>query len=557
MTKNRSILTRRELLRGIIALGGAGAAYTAMHAMGLFGPTSALARGPSTTEALPAGGMAGKRIVVIGAGIAGLCAGMRLARAGADVEILEATGHVGGRSLTLRNGDSYSEWDWDTPTTMRFEQVGAVAPDNPDNYFNAGPGRIPQHHARLIDYCKELGVELQPFLFQNSANLLQNDAWNDGKPVRVRRLKNDLRGHLAELLAKVPNQGALDLLVSPSEVDSFLGMLQQFGQLSAEGAELFYRGGATTTDYLRSGYTTEPGDVHTPGRAASTLSLDDVLKSDFWNSDMFDNLEYFWQGTLMEPVDGMDMIVKGFQRAVVPGGKSVDDLISTGDPVTRIDMDGDTITVTGARKREQIDYVVATLTPHLLARLGGNFIDPTVRQILSSVDVTPACKVGLQGRSRFWEDDDRIYGGISGTKDIIRRIWYPNYSFNSPTGVLTAAYNNGADALEFQALSRKERVDAALAGGEKLHPGYGDKVFADNAVTIAWAKMPYQSGGWAHDTFIEQPKIFEEMSYADPVGRGVYAAGDWYSYWPGWQIGALDSAHMATDQIYRKALNRG
>ena len=557
MTRNRLHLTRRQLLHGVTALGGVGAAYTAMHAMGLFGPTSALARGTSTTKALPAGGMRGKKIVVVGAGIAGLCAGMRLARAGAEVEILEATGHVGGRSLTLRNGDSFSEWDWDAPTTVRFEQVGDMAPNNPDNYFNAGPGRIPQHHARLIDYCKDLGVKLQPFLFQNAANLLQNDAWNDGKPVRVRRLKNDLRGHIAELLAKVQNKGALDNLVSPSEVDSFLGMLQQFGQLSAEGAELFYRGSATITDYPRSGYTTEPGNVHTPGRAAPTLSLDDVLESDFWNTEMFDNLEYFWQGTLMQPVDGMDMIVKGFQRAPVPGGKTVNDLISTGEPVTRIDMVGDKITVTGARKREQIDYVVATLTPHLLAQLDGNFVDPVVRKVLSSVDVTHACKVGLQGRSRFWEEDDRIYGGISGTKDIIRRIWYPNYSFNSPTGVLTGAYNIGADAKEFEGLSREERIVEALAGGEKLHPGYRDKVFADNAVSIAWAKMPYQSGGWAHDTFIEQPKIFEEMSYADPVGRGVYAAGDWYSYWPGWQVGALDSAHMATDQIYRKALNRG
>lgn len=556
MRNNRPILTRRQLLRGIAAIGGAGAAYTGMQSMGLLGPASALAQGPSTTAELPAGGMQGKRVVIIGAGLAGLCAGMRLARAGADVEILEATGHVGGRSLTLRDGDSYSEWDWNSPTTMRFEQVGDVMPKDPDNYLNAGPGRIPQHHARVIDYCRELGVALQPYLFFSAANLMQNDDWNGGKPVQLRRLKNDLRGHLAELLAKVENQGALDQLVNPAEVDAFLGMLQKFGQLTAEGAELFYRG-ASTNDYIRSGYRIEPGDVLTPGRAAPTLSLDSVLQSDFWNDEMFNNLEYFWQATLMEPVDGMDMIVKGFQRAPVPGGKTVNDLIVSGEPVSRIDVTENGITVTGKQKREGIDYVIPTLAPRLLARLGGNFLDPAIRRILSSVDISHACKVGLQGRSRFWEDEDRIYGGISWTKDIINQIWYPNYGFNSPTGVLTAAYIFSDEDDEFEKLSRRERVEAALDGGEKLHPGYRDKVFADNAVTIAWAKMPYQDGGWARDTFLTQPKLFEQMTYIDPINTGIYVAGDWFSHWPGWQVGALDSAHMATDMIHRQAAHRG
>ncbi len=556
MTTDRPTITRRQLLRGIGAIGGAGAVYTAMHAMGLLGGGRALARGPSTTQALPARSMTGKRVLVIGAGLAGLCAGMRLARAGADVEILEATNHVGGRSLTLRQGDSYSEWDWNTPTTMKFEQVGDVPPTDPDNYLNAGPGRIPQHHERLIDYCRELGVKLQPYLFHDAANLMQNDDWNGGKPVQLRRLKNDLRGHLSEMMAKVQNQGALDKLVDPSEVDAFLGMLQHFGQLSAEGAELVYRGSATI-GYPRAGYRVQPGDVKTPGRPWPTLSLDDVLNSDFWNSEMFNNLENFWQATLMQPVDGMDMIVKGFQRASVPGGKTVNDLVVPGEPVTRIDVVDDKVLVTGKRQRGHADYVVATLSAPLLAQLEGNFLNPTVKQVLSSVYVTPACKVGWQGRSRFWENEDRIYGGISWTKDIINQIWYPSYSFNSPTGVLTGAYNRTADAAEFQKLSRSERIEVALAGGEKLHPGFREKVFAENGVTIAWAKMPYQAGGWANDTFETQPEVFTQMADADPINRKVFMAGDWFSYWPGWQIGALDSAHLATDMMHREAANRG
>lgn len=565
MVTSRPTITRRRLLKGIAAIGGVGAAYTALHAMGLLGPGDALAAG-NMTEPLPPGSLDGKRVVVVGAGLAGLCTAMRAARAGAQVVILEATGRAGGRSLTLRNGDAFREWDWNTDSVMRFEAVGDVPADSPDNYLNAGPGRLPSHHTRVIDYCKELDVALQPYIFHSSNNLMQNDGWNDGAPVQLRRLKNDLRGELAEMLAKVQNQGALDQLVDPSEADQFLGMLEHFGQLTAEGAELVYKGAAIAGDYPRSGYVIDgftrqqldPGNVWDPGVPWPTLSLDDVLNSDFWNSEMFNNLEYFWQATLMEPTDGMDRIVDGFMAAPLPGGRTVADLISYDEPVRSIEVRDGQVHVTTARgDGPPADYVVATVAPPILARVAGNFVSATVRQILTDVNIAPACKVGLQGRSRFWEDEDRIYGGISWTKDIINQIWYPSYSFNSDTGVLTAAYNRLSQAEVFQQYTREQRLEAALLGGEKIHPGFREKVFAENGVSIAWARMPYQAGGWANETAFTQPDLFRQMAGADAIDNRVFLAGDWFSYWPGWQEGALDSAHLATDLIHRQAAGNG
>ncbi|MDF1794013.1 MAG: FAD-dependent oxidoreductase [Thalassobaculaceae bacterium] len=565
MATRRPVLTRRQLLKGLATIGGAGAAYTALNAMGLLGAGQALAAG-NTTEPLPPGSLAGKKIIVIGAGLAGLCTALRAARAGAQVTILEATERAGGRSLTLRNGDSFKEWDWNTPSTMKFEAVGDVPADSPDNYLNAGPGRIPSHHTRLIDYCKELDVALQPYIYHSSNNLMQNDAWNGGQPVQLRRLKNDLRGELAEMLAKVQNQGALDQLVDPSEVNQFLGMLEHFGQLTAEGAELVYQGAAISNDYPRSGYVIDsftyeqlnPGNVWQPGVPWPTLSLEDVLNSDFWNSEMFNNLEYFWQATLMEPTDGMDKIVDGFMAAPIPTGGTVQDLVRYNAPVRSIDIvDGQVQVTTATGNEELVDFAVPTIAPTILARIDGNFISATVRQILSEVNIAAACKVGLQGKSRFWENEDRIYGGISWTKDIISQIWYPSYSFNSDTGVMTAAYNRLSEAEVFQNYTREQRLEAALAGGEKLHPGYREKVFAENGVSIAWAKMPYQAGGWANETAFTQPDLFAQMASADAIGNKVFFAGDWFSYWPGWQVGALDSAHFATDLIHRQAAGNG
>jgi monoamine oxidase len=243
----------------------------------------------------------------------------------------------------------------------------------------------------------------------------------------------------------------------------------------------------------------------------------------------------------------------------LPDGRTVNDLIEQGRPVSAIDVrDGKSyVSFQGDSPALECDYVIATLSAPLVAKLGGNFLNAATRQTLADVYITPACKVGLQGRSRFWEDENRIYGGISWTKEIMSQIWYPSYSFNTPTGVLTAAYNRLEQANVFQDYSRAERLESALQGGEKLHPGYRDKVFAENGVSIAWAKMPYQAGGWANDTAFTQQAVFEQMKNADPVGSQVFLAGDWFSYWPGWQVGALDSAHYATDSIHRVAAGKG
>src|SRR5271165_2780554 len=53
--------------------------------------------------------------------------------------------------------------------------------------------------------------------------------------------------------------------------------------------------------------------------------------------------------------------------------------------------------------------------------------------------MTPAIKVGWQTVSRFWEEENNIYGGISWTTDIIGQIWYPSEDFNARTAVITGA----------------------------------------------------------------------------------------------------------------------
>lgn len=89
--------TRREFLRKVAQAGGYRATYLTMQAMGLLG-TAALAE----PLALEPGSRHGTKVVILGAGIAGLSAAYELGKAGYDCTVLEARDRVGGRNWTIR-----------------------------------------------------------------------------------------------------------------------------------------------------------------------------------------------------------------------------------------------------------------------------------------------------------------------------------------------------------------------------------------------------------------------------------------------------------------------
>src|SRR5215217_525178 len=89
----------------------------------------------------------GKRVMIIGGGMAGLVAAYELARAGHDPLVLEAQNRVGGRVYTLRN----------------FA---------PGLYAEAGAMRIPRVHDLTLGYIDHFGLALRRFVMGNPRGLV-------------------------------------------------------------------------------------------------------------------------------------------------------------------------------------------------------------------------------------------------------------------------------------------------------------------------------------------------------------------------------------------------
>jgi monoamine oxidase len=528
-------VTRRMLLGSMARIGGAGAVYETLAVLDFLRPPPALA----AAFQLPGDSGKGKSVAILGAGVAGLCAAYELDRAGYDCIILEASRRIGGRSLTLRRGDAFREVGHEAQVCAFDEGL----------YLNAGPGRIPHHHVRVIDYCRQFGVKLQPYIFASRANLMHSALPGNGRTDQVRRSLYDLQGHVAELLDKCINKPGLDLPLTKEDIKRLHDMLVQFGDLTEIKGDISPPPTVYENKSGWAGYQIPPGAANQPGKPLSPLALEEILRSNVWNNWIFRDRDYSWQTSLLEPVGGMDQFVKSFARQpLARAAGTIEGLVHFGARVTGIEVGNDKVTVAyeeGGLRVLMADYCVSTIPMPIFRELPTNLPEP-VKRAARNLPITVAGKVGWQA-DRFWETKNQIYGGISWTTDTIDQIWYPSDGYLSRKGILTGAYIRGNTAVTFNRKTIQERLEIARDQGERLHDGYAQAV--EHGVAIGWDNMEFERMGWANesDPGFEGPA---EILSA-PHGR-LQIAGDQVTFWSGWQEGAVLSALDAVKAIDRQ-----
>ena len=539
-------LTRRQFLMRAGQAGGYGTAFVLMQSLGLL-PVPAAAE----SEPLRLVDGKGARVVILGGGIAGLVAAYELGKAGWSCTILEARRRPGGRNWSIRNGTEVDFVDG-TRQTCTFEE---------GHYFNAGPARLPSTHHTMLGYCHELGVALEVEVNSSRSALMQADKLNGGVAVAERRVFNDTRGHVSELLAKCVRKGALDEEFTADDRERMIEFLAQYGDLDRD---LLFRG----TD--RSGYKIPPGAELAEPVVNNPLAMNELLDADLLFGMLVEET-IDWQATMFQPIGGMDRIPMAFAQRL-------DSVIRYDAAVTRIRQSDTGVTVaykssSGVEETIAADYCICAIPLTLARTLDADF-GPQIRAILDKVEYDCAYKIAWEA-PRFWETEANIYGGISYLQQPVDLVWYPSARLFSEKGVLIGGYSMEsrpgspplADVLAstpaaFRTTAKngyafghlpnmQAKIEASRRSVELLHPFHGKDL--TKPIYISWGQIPWNLGSWISFNLGTQ----DTLATLQAPDRRIYFAGDHTSHIVGWQEGAALSAHRVIRQLGARVENGG
>jgi monoamine oxidase len=438
-----------------------------------------------------------QKVVVVGAGLAGLSCAYELSKYGFDVVVLEGQGRAGGRVQTLREG--------------LYQGLAA----------EAGATRIPDTHDLTLSYAHEFGLKLEPFHSGDLADVVhlrgrnyvighnQEPDW----PLRLSPEERRLgRRGLAEKYLGGPLRRARGSESSPEVPRSILeqdgltlgGYLAKQG-LSSDAIELMTLGGDTKA-------------------SAALLMLVE------FNEQI--SRQYFH-------------ISGGNDQLPAALAKQLEGTVRYGCRVVGIGQDdsGAWAIVEHAGGHETVcgDYVVSAL-PFSVAK--SLFSDARLsvdkQRVIQELKYFPVDKVFLQMRSQFWKANGQ--SGFANTDLLSERFWAIGPDSPDQRGILLS-YVIGSKAAKLDQMDAQSRVRHTLADAESVFPGAGEHFEAVRSKS--WSQDPWQLGGLSAFGPGELNSIHVN---ARREGR-ICFAGEHTSRWNGWMQGAIESAHRVVKEI--------
>lgn len=495
-------ITRRRFLERMAAAGGGALAYEAMVGLGL------LAAPPQRAFSLSSRAP-GTKVVILGAGLAGMTVAYELGKVGFDCRVLEARPRPGGRVLTVRRG------------TVSEEQGPAqTAAFDHGQYFNAGPMRISHHHHTTLAYCKELQVATEVFVPDcETAYLAFTRGALAGKRVRLREARADFDGYISELLSKALSPATLDQPLSTDDRDRVLSYLRSLGAL--ENGQ--YRG------------SSRRGDT-----ASTPLPRRDLFAG---VPSFYVQTDFSSQPTMLQVAGGMDRLPAALAERLgrrITYRAAVREIRQAESGVWVIYADAN-----GRLRRADADYCVSTIPLPVLNGIQKDLSQPVVAAI-AAARYDNAGKIGLQFRRRFWEEDDAIYGGRSWTDQEVGQVIYPSHGFQTAKGVLVGYYLDFRGTMRERPPAEIQRL--ALEHGARIHPQYAQEF--EHAFSVTWARVPWSGGSWRSETDAAHEAL---APLRQPDGR-IYFAGDYMTGMSSWMQGAFDSARQTAVALHKRAV---
>jgi len=508
---------------------------------------------PDITTIIPAGGMRGVKIGIIGGGVAGMSAAFELRKLGADITVLEASDdRIGGRIYTHyfdKQGKLYAEFGamripvshettWHYINLFRLQTVSAVSPvRNTFRYVHNTRMRISESVEQYL-YPK---YELTPQELKTPWNTIMDYAFDD----QIRKLPPAIRAEIIQVLPTYSPEYLPFINTSIRQYLENLGLSQ--GAIS-----------------LLSGLSPMVGSI-------LEASYDEVLSDDYTLD--YQNVYLMAGGFVNLPLAFYDTFHHRYppQYAGISPSSLGSVTYKQGCCVTGIYQSAyrDKIIVRYSNNKlvketaEIYDYVICTLPYSALREVEIKpYFSNLKMQAIYEYNYNNALKTAFLCNRRFWERDTEygnILGGISYTDLPIQSIIYPIvhnhctddilYSPEEP-GVLLASYNFNRDSTRLGNQDVFRRYQVIRENVEEVHglPKGFLNTIVEAAKTVEWNREPNFRGGFAL-ALPGQKQLFSYEMQKPEFNKHLFFAGEHISAKHGWVQGALQTGKSAANQL--------
>ena len=491
------MFTRREFLWK--SLLGAGA-LTAWGVPGVEAVTTGL---PSRA----AEGATKKKVLILGAGLAGMVAGLELTSAGHDVTILEASLRPGGRIHTLRE------------------------PFSDALFAEAGAGRIPDWHELTLRYVKlfDLEGELEPYRPAQGVEITylrgKRIRHKVGEPHRLAGLPFDFSPE---------ERGLTDDDLEAKYWDPYLKMVGNPAAPDWPSPEAARLDSIAWPEAMRR-------------KGASKGAVDLLVALNGFADDSA--LDFFRDQLGHRGAKSMSRIRGGNDRLPRAMAARLSERIRYGEEVVRIEQRdaGVRVSCREASGMAQLvaDRVICTIPFSVLRRIEiAPCLSTAKQEVVEKLYMDPVVRIYAQTRRRFWEDDG--LNGFASTDDPLE-IWQPTFSQPGRRGIVHTYLEDGL-TLKVSQMPVADRIAHSMDALERVFPGMREQT--EGVYHWCWADQPFARGAY---TVLHVGQLIPWGKIArQPEGR-IHFAGEHASAYPGWMQGAIESGLRAAREVHTTA----